>query len=129
MRLLNGLSRNRFRRGAMTLGATFLAASLACTSGSPAPAGGVIAPRTVRRVEPAYPPALRQQRVEGVVEIEAVIPKEGGYLHEVRVVRSDDPRLTPLVLSAVAQWIWEPGLSNGEPVDVPFRIRFEFPPG
>ena len=99
----------------------------ACTS-TPGPAaqGSVRAPVVVRRVEPHYPPELRAARVQGVVVVRGTVPKEGGTLRDPRVLSSDDPRLEPYALAAISRWQWQPGLQDGQPVDVEFTTWVRF---
>lgn len=109
-----------------------LAAALLTSCGSsstaPAPAGNR-APVVVMRVQPEYPPELRAAGVQGVVEIKGTVPKEGGVLRNPRVVRSDDARLEPLALDAVSRWVWNPGMQDGEAVDVEFTTTVRFSVG
>ena len=91
-----------------------------CASSPPAEKvpEGMRAPRVVQRVKPEYPEELRKQRVAGSVVIAGTVPKEGGTLRDPRVVDSTDARLNQYALDAVAQWVWAPGLQNGQAVDV-----------
>jgi TonB family protein len=101
---------------------------LSCTSAGVVPPANtkVQVPRVIQRVNPDYPAELREQRVEGVVVISGLIPKEGGAIRNPRVVRSNDPRLNALALEAVSRWIWAAGLEDGEPVDVEFTTEVRF---
>jgi protein TonB len=84
------------------------------------------APQLVQRVEPEYPADLRRQRVTGSVVIAGTVPKEGGRLRDAHVVSSADPRLSQYALNAVIQWIWAPGLQDGQAVDVQFETTVSF---
>lgn len=97
----------------------------ACASTSDA-ADGMQAPQVVQRVEPEYPQHLRQARIQGIVVIGGTVPKEGGALRNIHVIRSDDQRLEPYALNAVSQWVWEPGLVDGEPADMEFQTTVHF---
>jgi TonB family protein len=88
-------------------------------------ANRVLPPRLIHRVNPEYPAALRRSRIEGKVEIEALIGTDG-VPREVRVVRSDHSTLSPLALNAVKQWRFSPGTLDGEPVDVIFNTTVNF---
>ena len=103
-------------------------ATLSCASSSQSAAtsGNVVAPVLIHRVNPEYPPDLRQQHVSGTVVVGGIVPKEGGALRNPRVVRSDDSRLNQLALDAVSRWIWKPGLMAGQPTDVEFRTEVHF---
>lgn len=82
-------------------------------------------PRTRLQVAPAYPHALRQAGVTGVVEVEFVVDRRG-YVHEVRVVRASSPEFVETTLQAVAHWRFEPGLRHGVPVNFRMRVPVKF---
>jgi protein TonB len=89
-------------------------------------AGGNIRPPTkVRHVPPVYPPIAQQNKIEGVVILEAVIA-ENGRVRDVRVLRSV-PLLDQAAVDAVRQWHFTPTLLNGEavPVVMTVTVRFE----
>lgn len=90
------------------------------------PPPGVVAPVVIHRVEPEYPPELREQGISGVVTIGGTVPKEGGTLRGAHVIKSDDSRLNQLALDAVSKWVWKPGSIDGEPVDVMFMTEVKF---
>jgi TonB family protein len=116
------------RRSKLGVLALALSVALSCTSADVVPPAGTKrqVPRVIHRVNPDYPAELREQRVEGVVVVSGVIPKEGGTIRNPRVVRTNDPRLNALALDAVSRWIWAAGLENGEPVDVEFTTEVRF---
>jgi periplasmic protein TonB len=70
----------------------------------------------VNRVEPVFPPILRQLRRNGRVELHAVIATDG-TIQSLQVV-SGDPMCVPSALDAVRQWRYRPTLLNGQPVEV-----------
>ena len=80
--------------------------------------------RLLHRVEPVYPPLARQTRISGTVELTGVIATDG-RVRELRVV-SGHPFLAAAALEAVRQWVYEPTLLNGEPVEViaPITVNF-----
>ena len=80
--------------------------------------------RLLHRVEPVYPPLARQTRISGTVELTGVIATDG-RIRELRVV-SGHPFLAAAALEAVRQWVYEPTLLNGEPVEViaPITVNF-----
>ena len=71
----------------------------------------------VRKVQPVYPQAAKSARLQGTVELEAVISTEGVPL-EIRVVRSPGDELSQSALEAVRQWRYRPTLLNGNPVEI-----------
>jgi TonB family protein len=98
----------------------------------PGPAGAVrVGPsadgaRIIQKTEPVYPPLAQQARVQGTVRFQAKVGKDGRIRHLQLV--SGHPLLVPNATDAVKQWVYEPVLFNGEPVeftthiDVPFRL-------
>ncbi len=76
------------------------------------------------RPSPAYPPLARQARIQGRVQLEAVI-STGGTIESLRVV-SGHPMLVPAALDAVRRWRYRPTLLNGEPVEVSTTIEVVF---
>jgi protein TonB len=88
--------------------------------------GGMVTPvKLVRQTRPVYPPELQQLGVEGIVMLRAIISKDGAVLNP-KVVNSVDPRLAKAALDAVSQWVYQPSLLNGEPVETLTAIHVEF---
>ena len=72
------------------------------------------------KVEPKYPKAvLEQKHSQRTVWVEAVITTDGSIACA-RVLKSDDPELNNIVLEAILQYKYKPGLKNGIPVPVRF---------
>jgi TonB family protein len=76
------------------------------------------------RVEPDYPQAARDAGIEGMVEVEVVIDREG-RLVGARVL-SGDPALGQAALAAVRQWKFRPILLDAKPAEVIGELRFRF---
>ena len=81
-------------------------------------------PKKVKHVDPIYNELARAARVEGVVQIEAVIAPDGS-VRDAKVVRSI-PLLDPAALEAVKQWQFEPVLVNGVPRAVVITVSVNF---
>ena len=89
------------------------------------PANAVVVPsRLVSRVNPVYPSAAKQYRVEGAVTLEATIGSDG-HVKETKVV-SGPPLLREAATSAVKQWKYSPSTVNGRPVDSSVQIVLQF---
>jgi len=73
---------------------------------------------------PVYPPLARQARISGTVRLEAVIALSG-VVQSLRVA-SGHPLLARAALDAVRQWVYQPTLLNGEPVEVLTQIDVNF---
>jgi TonB family protein len=85
-------------------------------------------PVALRKVDPKYPPELRDEHVEGEVVLYAIIRKDGS-VDSIQLVHSVDPHLDVNAMDALAQWKFRPAEKHGEPVDleavvhIPFRSR------
>ena len=86
--------------------------------------GRVKMAQLIHRVEPLYPPLARQIRVSGVVELVGIIATDG-RIRELKLL-SGNPLLAPAALEAVRQWVYEPTLLNGEPVELIATISVIF---
>jgi protein TonB len=98
----------------------------------PAPAA-VVAPlrvshmnegNLIRKVQPVYPPLARSARIQGVVELQAVISKAGS-IENLRVL-TGHPMLVSAAVEAVRQWRYRPYILNNEPVEVETQITVNF---
>lgn len=80
--------------------------------------------RLLHRVEPIYPAPARAARISGIVELTGVIATDG-RIRELHVT-SGHPFLAQAALEAVRQWVYEPTVLNGEPVEViaPITVHF-----
>jgi protein TonB len=80
--------------------------------------------KIVKRVIPTYPPLAKQARISGTVRLEGVISREGRIVN--LQVLYGHPLLTQAALQAVGQWLYQPTLLNGEPVEViaPIDVHF-----
>ena len=86
--------------------------------------GNVQQAKLVRQPKPVYPPLAKQARISGVVHLAAVISKDG-TIQDLKVI-SGHPLLIPAALEAVKQWVYQPTLLNGEPVEVSTQIDVNF---
>ena len=90
--------------------------------------GRLVAPEATYKVDPAYPPDVLRDHVEGTVTLYAVIEPDGS-VNGIRVLDSLDSRLDDNAVKALARWRFRPGSKNGEPVaveavvQIPFRMR------
>jgi protein TonB len=75
-------------------------------------------------VQPAYPPIAKQARVQGVVEMRALISKTG-TIENLNVI-SGHPMLATAAVEAVRQWRYRPYLLNNEPIEVETEITVNF---
>jgi protein TonB len=86
--------------------------------------GQVQAAKLIRQPKPAYPPLAKQARIQGTVRFNAVIGKDGTIQNLTLV--SGHPLLVQSATEAVRQWVYQPTLLNGEPVEVVTQIDVNF---
>ena len=86
--------------------------------------GNVQQAKLVRQPKPNYPPLAKQARISGIVHLAAVISKDG-TIQDLKVI-GGHPLLIPAALEAVKQWVYQPTLLNGEPVEVSTQIDVNF---
>jgi protein TonB len=76
------------------------------------------------RVEPVYPKMAIVTRVEGQVQLHAVVAKDGS-IRTLEVIHGH-PLLARAAVDAVKQWRYQPYKLNGEPVEVETFITVNF---
>ena len=86
--------------------------------------GNVQEAKLIRRTTPVYPPLARQARVTGMVRVEATIGKDGKITRVAAV--SGPPLLRQAATDSVRQWIYQPSLLNGQPVEVVTQVDVSF---
>ena len=86
--------------------------------------GEIEPPKAIKIVDPVYPEAARQERVEGVV-ILSVKTDESGQVIDAMVLRSIPP-LDAAAIAAVKQWVYEPTVIDGKPVKMVFTVTVRF---
>lgn len=77
-----------------------------------------------KKVAPSYPQNALRMHIEGAVELQATISKEGNISH-VKVL-SGDAQLARAASDAVRQWKYKPYLLNGEPVEIQTQVTVNF---
>jgi len=78
----------------------------------------------LKKVAPNYPPQALQLRLQGSVEMQATISKQGN-ITDLKVLTGDS-MLAHAAQEAVKQWKYKPFYLNGEPVDVQTMITVNF---
>lgn len=86
---------------------------------------GLISPRVVREVKPDYKVQAMENKVEGIVDLEAIVEPDG-RVGPVRVIRTLEPGLDQQAIDAVRQWRFTPGMRDGKPVPVLVSIELTF---
>jgi TonB family protein len=85
---------------------------------------GVSQGLVIKKVSPDYPAQARQLRIEGSVQLEATISKDGS-VKNLKVV-SGHPILARSAMEAVKQWKYKPYLLNGQAVEIDTQIAVNF---
>jgi protein TonB len=97
----------------------------AATPSAPIRVGGTVQmAKLIRKVIPEYPPLARAARISGVVHLIGTIGKDG-TIRNLQLI-GGHPMLARAALQAVEQWVYEPTLLNGEPVEVIAPIEVSF---
>ena len=78
----------------------------------------------IHRVQPDYPALAERARIQGRVEIAAVISKEG-TIENLQVLKGH-PMLVRAAIDAVKQWRYRPYILNGDPIEVNTNITVTF---
>jgi protein TonB len=86
--------------------------------------GAILPPTKIFDVKPIYPPEAQDARIEGVVIVGAVIGEDGSVV-ETWILRSI-PELDQAAMDAVSQWLFEPTLLNGEPIEIEMTATINF---
>jgi TonB family protein len=89
------------------------------------PAAELSGPMALRKVDPKYPPELRDGHVEGEVILYAVI-RADGTVDSIQLVKGIDPTLDANAMQALAQWKFRPAERQGVPVDIEAVVRIPF---
>ena len=94
-------------------------------SGAPLRVGGrVRPPKAILQIHPDYPPLARQARVQGQVQIDAVLDEQGNVI-DMKVV-SGPPLLYQAALDALKKWKYEPTYLNDQPIAVELIVTITF---
>ena len=89
------------------------------------PGSGVEPPRLLREVKANYTDEARRSNVEGEVELEIVVRRDGS-VGDVKILRGLRSGLNERAIEAVKQWRFAPGRMKGVPVDVVVEVGVEF---
>ena len=90
------------------------------------PGNGVRTPVLVREVKPQYTADAIRRKVQGIVEMECVVLKDGSVDDNVKVTKSLDEELDQQAIIALRQWTFRPGTKDGQPVPVQVNVEMSF---
>jgi TonB family protein len=86
--------------------------------------GTSAAAKIIKQVKPVYPDRARGEHVQGVVQMHAIIGKDGS-IENLRVTKGYCS-LAPAAVTAVRQWRYSPTLLQGNPVEVETTVDVVF---
>ena len=90
------------------------------------PGGSVTSPRVISKVAPKYTDDALFRKIQGTVELELVVTRDGRPA-DIRIIRSLDPGgLDERAVAAVEDWRFEPGRLAGAPVNVVVTVMLDF---
>jgi TonB family protein len=89
------------------------------------PGSGVEPPRLLREVKANYTDEARRANVEGEVDLEIVVRRDGS-VGDIKILRGLRSGLNERAIEAVKQWRFSPGRMKGVPVDVVVEVGVEF---
>lgn len=80
--------------------------------------------RLIYRIEPVYPESALQTHIQGQVELEALVGKDGS-VQQLKLV-SGDPQLAAAAADAIRQWRFRPYQSDGQVVEFSTNVSVDF---
>jgi TonB family protein len=86
--------------------------------------GAVQQQKLVQQPRPKYPPEAKAQRIQGKVQFQATIGTDGTIKN--LDVMAGEPILVDAAREAVQNWVYQPTLLNGNPVEVVTMIDVNF---
>jgi TonB family protein len=86
--------------------------------------GTVQGAKIVKKVPPVYPDEARKARIDGLVRLHVIIAKDG-TISQLELI-SGHPMLVQAAIDAVRQWVYQPTLLNGNPIEVDTVIDVYF---
>ena len=86
--------------------------------------GRVKPPRPIVQPPPEYPALARQARIQGQVQIDAILDEQGNVI-EMKIV-SGPPLLYQAAEDALRKWRYEPTYLNDQPIAVQMIVTITF---
>jgi TonB family protein len=87
--------------------------------------GNLNGPAPLKKVDPKYPPALIEERVQGEVVLYAVIRRDGS-VDSIQLVHGVDEQLDANAMQALSQWKFRPATKAGIPVELEAIVHIPF---
>ena len=91
------------------------------------PGPGIQNPVLIRRVEPKYTSEAMKQKIQGEIQLQAVVDADG-TVRDIRVIKSLDRTfgLDEKAIEAARQWLFKPGQRDGRAVPVIVTLVMSF---
>ncbi len=89
------------------------------------PGPGIVNPVPMSRRQPPYTSDAMRRKVQGQVQLEAVVSAEG-TVTDVRVIKSLDADLDREAVKAARAWTFRPALRDGKPVAIVVMLEMSF---
>jgi len=88
---------------------------------------GVVVPVLVKDVKPIYTTEAREKKIQGVIELDAVV-LDDGTVGDITITKSLDKTygLDEAAVAALKQWQFKPGEKDGKPVRVLVAVTMSF---
>ena len=87
---------------------------------------GIVNPRPLKEVPPAYTAEAMRAKIQGNVLLEVVI-LESGLVGDVKVIKSLDPNgLDQEAIKAAKKWLFQPATKDGKPIAVYAQLELNF---
>jgi len=86
--------------------------------------GDLQSTKVINKATPVYPPLAKQARIQGTVRLTVHIGADG-TVKDIQTI-SGHPLLVEAATEAVKQWVYQPTLLNGNPVDVLTEVDVKF---
>jgi len=86
----------------------------------------VTPPAIVKKVEPKYPPDMKEQKIEDSVKMRIVVSKEGKVIDVQPLSTSANQAFLKAAEDALVQWEFQPGRKAGQPVSVIADVEINF---
>lgn len=83
-------------------------------------------PIPTKRMRPIYPPRARMQRIEGWVEVEFIVNRDGRVEDLIVVGAHPDNTFVQSAERAIRRWAFKPGTYRGKAVPVRVRQKLSF---
>lgn len=83
------------------------------------------APKILQRVNPSYPDVARQNHVEGLVKMNALISARGDVV-DVQILEDLPDGLGEAAVQSVRQWKFAPTIRDGAAIPVLFEVSINF---